>query len=63
MRVFVAMELRDSPVQVVMPMASPITNRAPPRPALPTTHPMRTYMMTPRMVSRVGVKTPVKVPN
>jgi hypothetical protein len=33
------------------------------RPTLPTTHGRRKYIITPRIVSRLGVKTPLKVPN
>ena len=52
----------DSPVHVVMSRPSARMPKAPSRPAFPTTHPIRTYMMTPRMVSSVGVNTPVNVP-
>jgi hypothetical protein len=40
-----------------------IISQAPKRPALPTTHPRRKYIITPNMVRKVGVKTPPKVPN
>jgi hypothetical protein len=33
------------------------------RPTLPSTQPRRRYMMTPRMVRMLGVKTPLNVPN
>ena len=36
---------------------------APIKPALPTTQPKRIYIITPKMVSIEGVKTPAKVPN
>ena len=35
----------------------------PKSPELPTTHPRRIYMITPKMVKMDGVKTPAKVPN
>ena len=38
-------------------------SQVPKSPALPTTQPKRKYMITPNIVSKVGVKTPPKVPN
>ncbi len=38
-------------------------NHAPSRPAFPTTQPILRYMITPNIVSSVGVNTPPKVPN
>jgi len=59
----VVMDDIDSPVQRVTALASRMIAIAPSRPALPTTQPRRRYMITPRIVSTVGVKTPPKVPN
>jgi hypothetical protein len=36
--------------------------RVPSKPTLPTTHPKRRYIITPKMVKIEGVKTPLKVP-
>ncbi len=36
---------------------------APAKPATPTTHPKRKYIITPRMVNMDGVKTPENDPN
>jgi hypothetical protein len=58
----VVMEDRDRPLVVVMMKDVRMMSQAPRRPAFPTTHPSRRYMITPRMVRRVGVKTPAKVP-
>jgi hypothetical protein len=47
----------------VIELASSTTSSVTGRPRLPTTHPKRRYMMRPRIVSTLGVKTPRKVPN
>ena len=54
---------RESAVTAVMAFEKTTMARAPKRPAWPTTQPIRRYMMTPRIVSAVGVKTPRKVPS
>lgn len=46
----------------VIPNARSMVIKPPPRPAFPITHPSRRYMITPRMVNRVGVNTPANVP-
>ena len=53
----------DSAVMKVIELASSTTSRVTGRPRLPTTQPKRRYMIRPRMVSTLGVKTPRKVPN
>jgi hypothetical protein len=58
----VVMEERDRAVNAIMRKEMSMMSQAPRRPAFPTTHPSRRYMMTPRMVRSVGVKTPAKVP-
>jgi hypothetical protein len=52
----------ERPVHSVTDLASTIINTAPRKPAFPTTHPRRKYMITPRIVSTSGVKTPPNVP-
>ena len=52
----------DNPVQLVMAKDNPMISQAPARPALPTIQPSRKKRITPRIVSRVGVNTPPKVP-
>ena len=63
MRMFVLTEDIDKAVQVVMRNETIIINHAPKSPAFPTTHPSRKYIITPRIVNKVGVNTPPKVPN
>ncbi len=63
MRMLVVIDDMERPVSAVMPTAIRMISQAPIRPALPTTQPSRRNMITPRMVSSVGVKTPAKVPN
>lgn len=58
----VVMEERERAVKVVMTKERRIIKSDPRRPAFPTTQPRRRNMITPRMVRRVGVKTPAKVP-
>ena len=53
----------DNAVMKVIELASSTTSSVTGRPRLPTTHPKRRYMMRPRIVSTLGVKTPSKVPN
>ena len=53
----------DSAVDSVMATAIIIISKAPITPALPTTQEWRIYMITPKMVRNVGVKTPAIVPN
>lgn len=60
---FVVMADIDKAVHNVIKNEMPIISQAPSRPALPTTQPRRKYIITPRIVSNVGVKTPPKVPN
>jgi hypothetical protein len=59
----VAIEDNDSAVDAVMVIHVAIINHEPSKPAFPTNHPCRRYMMTPRMVTIVGVNTPENVPN
>ena len=59
---FVTIEAIESPVDTVTTLAKRIINRAPPKPAFPTTHPRRKYIIAPRIVNIVGVKTPSNVP-
>ena len=63
MRVLVAMEDSESPVAAVIPLARRMMQIPPSSPVLPTAQGSRRNMITPRMVSSVGVKTPAKVPN
>ena len=53
----------DKPVRNVMAVAIVTMSRVPVRPTLPSTQPKRRYMITPKMVSTLGVYTPLKVPN
>ena len=53
----------DDYILTTRDLAKTIITIAPNNPALPTTHPRRRYIITPRMVSTSGVKTPAKVPN
>ncbi|MNC99042.1 hypothetical protein D3C83_171940 [compost metagenome] len=46
-----------------MPLAIVMMRMVAPRPTCPSTHPMRRYMTTPRIVRMLGVKTPLNVPN
>ena len=62
MRTLVVIEERLSAVVSVITTESTTMASAPATPALPTTQGCRMYMMTPRMVSVVGVNTPAKVP-
>ena len=50
-------------VMTVMALARTTTRKTRMRPRCPTSHPVRRYMITPRMVRMVGVKTPTKVPS
>ena len=50
------------PVVTAITCAIRIITIAPIKPALPTTHPKRIYIITPRIVKTDGVKTPAKVP-
>ena len=59
----VVMEDIESPVAIVIVFESRIINIAPNKPALPTTHPRRKYIITPSIVKTSGVKTPPKVFN
>lgn len=51
------------PVATLMTWATRIITMEPIRPAWPTTHPKRMYIITPRMVRIEGVNTPAKNPN
>ena len=53
----------ESVVRNVIAVASVTIASAPIRPTLPTTHPKRRYMMTPRIVRIDGVNTPPNVPS
>ena len=61
MRTLVAIEDKDKAVVIVIPKQIPKINQAPSNPPFPTSHPWRRYIMTPKMVTMVGVKTPLKV--
>ncbi len=52
-----------SPVLMLMTWETAMMPSATYRPPLPTTHGRRRYMMTPRIVRMLGVKTPPNVPN
>ena len=54
-RIFVVMDDMERPVKVVMASANRMMPKAPTRPAFPTTHPSRRYIITPKMVSTLGV--------
>ncbi|MEJ2503387.1 MAG: hypothetical protein P8177_08760 [Gemmatimonadota bacterium] len=58
-----AIMLMLSPVRKVIDVASVTITSAPSSPTLPTTHPKRRYMITPRMVRIDGVNTPPNVPS
>jgi hypothetical protein len=60
---FVEIDEIDRPVIKVMALAPARISNAFQSPAWPTTVLNRRNMMTPRMVSRLGVNTPPKVPN
>ena len=60
---FVAMAEMDKEVRKVMVVESVTINRVPINPTFPTTQPNLRYMITPRIVSKEGVKTPPKVPS
>ena len=53
----------DNAVQREIENEMRIISHAPNRPALPTTQPKRKYIITPSIVSKVGVNTPPKVSN
>jgi hypothetical protein len=55
------MEAMDSEVKNVIEVARVTISRVPSNPTLPTTHPNRRYMITPKMVRIEGVKTPPNV--
>jgi hypothetical protein len=59
----VAIADRLSAVMKVMALASTTISSVRTRPTWPRTQPKRRYIMTPRMVRSVGVKTPRKVPS
>ena len=59
----VAMDEILKPVETEIICANKIMTRALIRPAWPTTHPRRIYMITPKIVKMEGVNTPAKVPN
>ena len=61
--IFVVIDAIERPVHIVIDFANKIMITAPIKPALPTTHPKRRYIITPRMVKTSGVKTPANVPN
>jgi hypothetical protein len=52
----------ESAVIKVMAVASVTINKVGIRPTFPRTHPKRKYIITPRIVSRFGVYTPLNVP-
>jgi len=51
----------ESDVKKVINVDKVTIRRVPKRPTFPTTHPKRKYIITPRIVSIDGVKTPPKV--
>jgi len=53
----------DSEVRNVIDVERVTINNVPTSPTLPTTHPKRRYIITPRMVSMDGVNTPPNVFN
>ena len=57
------MEAMDKEVRKVMLVEIVTITKVPISPTLPTTHPNRRYMITPRMVRTEGVNTPPKVPS
>ena len=61
--IFVAIAEALNPVIKVIELASRIIAMVIPRPTLPTTHPNLRYIIKPRIVRRLGVNTPSKVPN
>ncbi len=58
----VAVAAMESPVRNVTLVARVTMSRVSGNPILPSTQPNRRYMMTPRIVRMLGVKTPLKVP-
>ena len=61
--IFVVIDYMESAVDSVIVNERIIIIHAPISPAFPTTHPSLKYIITPSIVSKVGVKTPPKVPN
>lgn len=63
--IFLSVATEDTlkPVVTAIKWAIMIITMAPNRPAFPTTQPRRMYMITPKIVSMDGVKTPANVPN
>lgn len=61
--ILVATDEKDSVVMSVIEFAIKTTKMTRRRPRWPTNHPVRRYMITPRMVRMVGAKTPRNVPN
>ncbi|GAB5563335.1 MAG: hypothetical protein Wins2KO_03980 [Winogradskyella sp.] len=53
----------DKAVHKVIRNEISMISQAPSKPAFPTTQPKRKYIITPRMVNKVGVNTPPNVPN
>jgi len=51
----------ESEVKKVIEVAKVTIKSVPNNPTLPTTHPNRRYIITPKIVSMEGVKTPPKV--
>ena len=60
--IFVVMADIDRAVHSVIKNEIMMINHAPSKPAFPTTQPILRYIITPRIVSSVGVNTPPKVP-
>lgn len=63
MRILLMIEDIERAVVVVMAKAMRMIVHAPSSPVIPTTQPRRRYIITPRMVRRVGMKTPLTIPN
>jgi hypothetical protein len=61
--ILVARADSDSPVRNVIAVDMVTMSRVSGRPTFPNTHPNLRYMITPRIVRMLGVKTPLKVPN
>jgi len=57
------MEAMESAVKKVIAVDRVTITKVPIKPTCPRTQPNRRYIMTPRMVRILGVKTPAKVPN
>jgi len=59
----VAIEEIENAVMRVIALETETIKIVPNIPTFPTTHPILRYIITPKMVSTLGRKTPLKVPN